>query len=173
MVGCYRLGQWPTQNMTEDPNLEAYTLERFGIRRAATASSKLGTEPVINGTEERNEKTTSSEEVTAVSPSFVPQRIQVSESVMRPLLIEGEQPTWPPSAEQPEVAETVVLHAEISKSGTVEEVKLMSGHPSLAPAAIDAVKRWRYKPYIENGKPVEVETEITLPFGEKFISTHK
>jgi protein TonB len=58
----------------------------------------------------------------------------------------------------------VVLAAEISKDGSIENLHLVSGHPMLAPAAIEAVKQWRYKPYILNGEPVEVETQITVNF---------
>jgi protein TonB len=58
----------------------------------------------------------------------------------------------------------VLLQAEISKDGTIENLHLLSGHPMLAPAAIEAVKQWKYKPYILNGEPVEVETQITVNF---------
>jgi protein TonB len=58
----------------------------------------------------------------------------------------------------------VVLQAEISKEGAIQNLSLISGHPMLAPAAIDAVKQWRYRPYILNGEPVAVETQITVNF---------
>jgi protein TonB len=58
----------------------------------------------------------------------------------------------------------VVLEAMISKQGTIENLRLLAGHPMLAPAAIDAVRQWRYRPYILNGEPVEVETQITVNF---------
>ncbi len=173
MAGCYRLGQWPTENMTEDPDLETYTLERFGIHRAVPAIAKPDTQRFRNGTEELEKKTASSEEAGSSSGSVTPQRTQVPESVMRPLLIEGQSPTYPDVPEQPGINGTVVLQAEISKSGAVEEVRLVSGNQALARAAIDAVKRWRYKPYTENGQPVDVETEITLPFAQKFSSVHR
>ena len=51
-----------------------------------------------------------------------------------------------------------MLQAEISKTGDIQNLRAVSGHPMLAPAAIEAVKQWRYKPYILNGEPVEVET---------------
>ena len=59
---------------------------------------------------------------------------------------------------------TVVLQAVISKTGDIEGLHLVSGHPMLAPAAIDAVKQWKYKPYFLNGEPVEVETTINVNF---------
>ena len=58
----------------------------------------------------------------------------------------------------------VVLQAVISKQGTIENLKVVTGHPLLTPAAIDAVRQWRYRPYILNNDPVEVETQITVNF---------
>jgi len=58
----------------------------------------------------------------------------------------------------------VVLHAIISKDGEIQELTLVSGHPMLAPAAIEAVRQWRYRPYLLNGEPVEVETTVTVTF---------
>ena len=58
----------------------------------------------------------------------------------------------------------VVLTALIDKDGNIENLQIVSGHPLLAPAAINAVKQWRYKPYLLNGQPVEVETTITVNF---------
>ena len=62
------------------------------------------------------------------------------------------------------VAAEVLLQATIGKDGTVENLRLISGHPMLAPAAIEAVKQWRYKPYYLNDEPIEVETTITVNF---------
>jgi len=58
----------------------------------------------------------------------------------------------------------VVLQAIISKTGDVESLKMLSGPPILVAAAIDAVKQWKYKPYLLNGNPIEVETKVTLEF---------
>jgi periplasmic protein TonB len=58
----------------------------------------------------------------------------------------------------------VVLQAQISKDGNIENLTLISGHPMLAPAAIEAVKQWKYKPYLLNGEPVEVETSVQVNF---------
>ena len=58
----------------------------------------------------------------------------------------------------------VVLTAMIDREGKIENLQLVSGHPMLAPAAIDAVKHWRYKPFLLNGQPVEVETTVTVTF---------
>jgi len=58
----------------------------------------------------------------------------------------------------------MILAATISKSGTIENLKVVSGHPMLINSAVEAVKQWRYKPYVLNGEPVEVETQITVNF---------
>jgi protein TonB len=59
---------------------------------------------------------------------------------------------------------TVVLLAVIAKDGTVEDVRVKSGSSVLAQAAIEAVKQWRYRPYLLNGEPVEVDSQITINF---------
>jgi protein TonB len=58
----------------------------------------------------------------------------------------------------------VVLAASISKNGTIENLKVVSGHPMLTQAALDAVRNWRYQPTYLNGEPVEVETTINVNF---------
>lgn len=73
-------------------------------------------------------------------------------------------PSYPPLARSARIQGTVVLQAMISKLGTIENLRLLSGHPMLAPAAIEAVRQWRYRPYILNNEPVEVETQITVNF---------
>jgi periplasmic protein TonB len=58
----------------------------------------------------------------------------------------------------------VQLRAIISRTGTIERLTVESGHPMLAGAAIDAVRQWRYRPYLLNDEPVEIETQITVNF---------
>jgi len=59
---------------------------------------------------------------------------------------------------------SVLLKAVISKTGGITELEVISGHPILVPAALEAVRQWRYRPYLLNGEPVEVETNITVTF---------
>lgn len=73
-------------------------------------------------------------------------------------------PTYPPLARVARLQGQVVLQAVISKQGTIENLKVLAGHPMLVPAAIEAVRQWRYRPYILNNEPVEVETQITVNF---------
>src|SRR5205809_7992778 len=100
----------------------------------------------------------------AVPKAATPQRVRVSQGVTQGLLIRKIQPNYPPLARQARIQGSVLLQAVISKDGAIENLRLISGHPMLAPAALEAVKQWRYKPYILNGEPVEVETQITVNF---------
>jgi periplasmic protein TonB len=100
----------------------------------------------------------------AVPKVATPQRVRVSAGVTQGLLIHKVQPNYPPLARQARIQGAVILQAEISKNGTIENLHVISGHPMLAPAALDAVKQWRYKPYVLNGEPVEVETQVTVNF---------
>ena len=73
-------------------------------------------------------------------------------------------PTYPPLARAARLQGQVVLQAVIGKQGAIENLRVLSGHPMLVPAAIEAVRQWRYRPYILNSEPVEVETQITVNF---------
>lgn len=93
-----------------------------------------------------------------------PQRVRVSQGVSQGLLVRKVNPTYPPLARQARIQGTVILRAVISKDGSIENLQLVSGHPMLAPAAIEAVKQWKYRPYLLNGEPVEVDTEVQVNF---------
>jgi len=93
-----------------------------------------------------------------------PTRVRVSSGVSTGLLIRKVPPTYPPLARQARIQGVVILQAQISKDGTIQNLQLISGHPMLAPAVIEAVKQWRYKPYLLNGEPVEVDTQVQVNF---------
>lgn len=100
-----------------------------------------------------------------VAPKIAtPQRVRVSSGVVSGLLLRKVNPTYPPLARQARIQGVVILQAQISKDGNIENLQLISGHPMLAPAAIEAVKQWKYKPYLLNGEPVEVETQVQVNF---------
>ena len=84
--------------------------------------------------------------------------------MLRGFLIRRVDPVYPPMAQAAHIQGTVLLEALISKDGTIENLRTISGHPMLVPAAISAVSQWRYKPYILNGEAIEVETQITINF---------
>jgi protein TonB len=79
-------------------------------------------------------------------------------------LIRRVQPTYPPLARSARIQGQVVLAAIIGKEGSIEKLRVLAGHPMPVHAAVEAVSQWRYRPYILNSEPVEVETQITLNF---------
>ncbi len=93
-----------------------------------------------------------------------PAPVQVPPESVQNLLLRRVVPTYPPLARQARIQGAVVLNITISKSGEVRDVELVSGHPILAPAAIEAIKQWRYRPYERDGQPVEIETTVQINF---------
>lgn len=101
---------------------------------------------------------------TAMPKAATPQRVRVSQGVSQGLLIHKVQPQYPPLARQARIQGVVVLQALIGKDGSIQNLHVVSGHPMLTNAALEAVKEWRYKPYYLNSEPVEVETTINVNF---------
>lgn len=87
-----------------------------------------------------------------------------SSSMMQGYLVHRVEPVYPALAKAARIQGPVRLQAIISKQGTIENLQVLLGHPMLVTAAVEAVRQWRYRPYILNGEPVEVETEITVNF---------
>lgn len=94
-------------------------------------------------------------------PTAHPPRIS---HIMEGNLIYRVQPIYPTLARSARIQGQVLLRAIISRTGTIENLQTISGHPMLVGAAVDAVRQWRYRPYILNGEPVEVETQVTVNF---------
>lgn len=94
----------------------------------------------------------------------VPQRVRVGSGVMSGLVVKKVQPAYPAEAKAQHIQGTVVLKAIIDKEGNVASLEVVSGHPMLVPPAIEGVKQWKYKPYLLNGDPVEVETQVTVNY---------
>ena len=99
---------------------------------------------------------------TAIKPTL--QAVSVSQGVSRGLLIKKVPPAYPPSALRVGVEGTVELLATISKNGDISQVKVLSGDSQLTKAATEAVKQWKYKPYLLNGEPVEIQTQVSIIF---------
>jgi protein TonB len=97
-------------------------------------------------------------------PPKLPQRVRVSQGVSTGLIVKKVQPKYPEKARQNWIQGTVVLRALISKEGDIVDLTVVSGDPLLVKAAVKAVKQWKYKPYLLEGKPVEVDTEIRVNF---------
>jgi periplasmic protein TonB len=103
--------------------------------------------------------------VLAKSPVPMPaKRMRIASRVAEANLIHDVAPQYPPEAGRARIEGAVVLMAVIGKDGGVQDVQVESGLPILAQAAIDAVRQWRYKPYMIDGEPVEVDSRITINF---------
>ncbi|HYM07974.1 MAG TPA: TonB family protein [Terriglobales bacterium] len=90
--------------------------------------------------------------------------VPISQGVGGGVLVHKVQPVYPAEARRMHVEGNVVIDAVVTEQGSVEDLKLVSGDPLLAPAALDAVRRWRYAPYSLNGKPIPKPTRITISF---------
>jgi protein TonB len=97
-------------------------------------------------------------------PKPTQQRIRQGGQVQAAKLVNKVQPMYPPLARQTRISGTVRLHAIIAKNGSVEQLEVISGHPLLVQAALDAVRQWKYQPTTLNGDNVEVDTTIDVIF---------
>ncbi len=96
----------------------------------------------------------------AALPSIEP--VEVPENVARPLLIEQPPVQYPPTAKGQHG--TVVLQVMIGRDGSVQDAKFLQGSLAFARAAIDGVGKWKFRPYILNGRPVSVQTTLSVTF---------
>jgi protein TonB len=93
-----------------------------------------------------------------------PTKMSISAGVAGGLLVQKTAPVYPQMAREARVSGTVVIQATITKTGTVENLRAVSGPAMLRQSALDAVKTWRYKPYLLDGEPVDVETTVSVTF---------
>jgi protein TonB len=99
------------------------------------------------------------------SPKIAVQRIRVSQGVTQGLVLTKVQPVYPDDAKAAKAQGSVVLAVVIGKDGSVEKLHVInSASDLLTQAAIDAAKQWKYRPYILNENPVEVDTQVTVNF---------
>jgi len=103
-------------------------------------------------------------EVKPPAPPAPPKRIKMGGLVEQGKLISGPRPIYPPLARQARIEGTVRLEAVISRDGTILNLRAVSGHPMLVPAAVAAVRQWIFRPTSLNGEPVEVATVIDVNF---------
>ena len=104
--------------------------------------------------------------VTGARPGDVPRSgvVRLPSGVSAEMIAHKEEPVYPAEAKIAHVQGVVVLHAVISKAGDVESLQVVSGPPQLVKAAEDAVQHWKYRPYMMQGAPLEVETTINVNF---------
>jgi TonB family protein len=94
----------------------------------------------------------------------IPKMVNVSAGVAVGLLVQKTTPVYPPIAKTARVSGTVVLQAVISKTGTIDDVQVISGPEMLRQAALNAVRSWRYKPYMLDNQPISVQTTVNVIF---------
>jgi protein TonB len=99
----------------------------------------------------------------AAPPAVVP-RLKIGGNVLQGKLVYGPKPVYPPLALRARIEGTVQFTAVVGRDGTVQSLTLVSGHPLLAQAALEAVRQWRYAPTLLNGEPVEVISPIVVEF---------
>ena len=133
------------------------------VKRAAMTDSDMGpTEaPQLSASNLDSPKIGTLLSVPVTLPKFA---TPISQGVSEGVLEHQVTPTYPRQALPLRLEGPVVLEATVSESGRLENVKVVSGHSLLARAAIDAVSQWRYRPYLLNGKPVRMQTKITVNF---------
>lgn len=93
-----------------------------------------------------------------------PTMVRISQAVADGNIVNRVDPEYPVLARQARIQGSVVLQILIHTDGSVSDVRVISGHPMLVQAAIDAVRQWRYKPYLLNGAPVAASAQIAVPF---------
>ncbi|MCX6631124.1 MAG: energy transducer TonB, partial [Candidatus Solibacter sp.] len=94
----------------------------------------------------------------------VPQRITISGDAVARQRLRDVPPVYPELARQAGIQGEVKFRIVIDKPGRVSNITVIGGHPLLIPAALDALKQWEYSPTLLNGQPVEVATEVSIPF---------
>jgi TonB family protein len=133
-------------------------LRTLGVATPAAASATAASAGALHAKGEYS---------SAVPPHPPPKaasRIRVDSTVQAASLVNKVTPQYPPIAKRAHVSGTVILHAIISKDGSIQELQYVDGPPILMQSAMDAVKEWRYKPTMRNGEPVEVDTTISVVF---------
>jgi protein TonB len=97
-------------------------------------------------------------------PKPAPEALKISEGVTQGLLIKKIAPTYPSAALKLRKQGTVELLATVSKTGSITKLQVLRGESILSQAAIEAVRQWKYRPFLLNAEPVEIETQITIHF---------
>jgi len=161
-VGKYYIGETLISESPEGLEQSANSLQQISFR-----GSEPNAQCVMKGDDGSNSMGVTGGVIGSVGQSSTPgqpSRVRVSQGLSAGLLIKKVTPRYPDDARQAHIQGQVVLNAVIGKNGDIEELTLASGHPLPAPAAIEAVKKWKYKPYLLQGQPVEVETQVVVNF---------
>jgi periplasmic protein TonB len=170
-----RIADHPSNNSTESsgriipvsrtPGVVTFGDSRPTIEKGTDPSTdKDSAEPDIGAVGRGNVLSDCTICLSTTKPPGRDRPVTLSRGVIEGYLIHRVDPVYPHIALISGVEGEVRLHAIISKDGVMESLTLISGHPLLAKPAIEAVRQWRYRPYLLNHEPVEVETLITVNF---------
>jgi protein TonB len=140
---------------------ESITVRSSKSEAAAEAPQALPVIGMVTGT---NDKGLSGLVTADTARTPVLRTMKISQGVSQGLIIKRVAPDYPMQARQLRIEGAVQVEATISKEGNVSNVKVLGGHPILARAATEAIKQWKYRPYLLNSTPVEIETQITINF---------
>ena len=153
--------------VSRDPKLNATPKVQPIVVKSGTAvtqSSQQPSAPPVNLISENSSALPSVTPTNFELPKPAPGTIRISQGVSQGLLIKKVQPVYSAIAQQLHRHGSVQLLATIDKSGNTTKLQILSGDPMLSRSAVDAVKQWKYRPYLLNGSPVEIETQITVVF---------
>ena len=170
------VGTWPSDKFPTNDRLLAVSIEpkslgpghsqQFKMRGSADCFPFAGvkeTSIISNSAETKTNHLPDSKQQNAVLGD-VNQPVRVPAAAARELLIKRVEPDYPQVAREKRIQGAVILKIKIRAAGDVADVAVISGHPLLAPAAVDAVRQWKYKPYFQNGAPVTAETQVQVDF---------
>jgi periplasmic protein TonB len=93
-----------------------------------------------------------------------PKRVRISQMALEKYIVEKSLPEYPEAARKKKVQGLVRLHVILTTSGEIQSLDVIDGDPLLAQAALDGVRRWKFKPYLLNSEPAEVDSQITVEF---------
>lgn len=142
----------PTNIAMNDPAPSTQPVGR-GMATGESIASVIGVGPSVEGPR-----------VSVAPPAAKPQRVPVSSGVIAGLLLTPFHPVYPAIAKATHTEGTVIVEAMISKTGTIEGLRVVSGPEMLRRAALDAIQGAQYQPYKLNGEATEVATTITVNF---------
>ncbi len=147
------------------PTSPASSTDRENLPVAASSASPVVEEPKVEAPQAAAPTTDAASLGNLVAPpASLPKFAPVSQGVTQGVVEHKVNPTYPSQALAMGIEGSVILDATIGEDGKVRDLKVLDGHPLLARAAVDAVKQWRYRPYMLNGKPITMQEQITVSF---------
>ncbi len=160
-----RVANRPSRTSSTPASSQASSADRENLPVAASSTSPVVEEPRVEAPKAVAPSADSASLGSLVAPpASLPKLAQVSQGVTQGVVEHKVNPTYPSQALAMGIAGSVILDATIGEDGKVRELKVLDGHPVLARAAVDAVRQWRYRPYMLNGKPITMQEQITVSF---------